>query len=273
MGYVHTSRTPSLPLPARTYVFGAWERRLLVESSVYRADEVVVAGSPRLDVAWAAGDPTEPAEADRARVRAGVRAELGVADADRLVVVSTTRTPLVRRFGLAPVVAAVLDRALPNVHLVFKLHPREVEDDLYPRLVQALGKGRGLPVPPVSVVKDIDLYRLLQASDGHLGLYSTVLTEAVLAGTRNFVAAIAQSADLLGYVEAGVARPVRNGGDLLDGLEAAPSSEEQRRAFIEDHFRLGPASQRIADDLTAWLIRDGTPNSQGRRRRPAKPRE
>jgi hypothetical protein len=230
-------------LPDRTYVFGRWEKRLLVERSVYRSPEVVVAGSPRLDLG-------RDGAADG---REAVRSELGVASRDRMLVVSTTLAPAARRFGIAPLVAAVLDRPLPDVHLVFKLHPGEIEDDLYSRLVSALGMSRGFETPPVTVVKEIDLYRLLGAADGHLGLYSTVLTEAVVVGTRNFVGAISRSADLLGYVEAGVARPVHNGADLLAGLDAPPPDPEARRRFVEEHFEPGSASGRIRDDLLAWL--------------------
>ena len=67
-GYMHRTRPPELRLPDRTYVFGQWERRLSWRgTSVYAPDEVLVGGSPRLDLgATGGGDP------------AAVRAELGV---------------------------------------------------------------------------------------------------------------------------------------------------------------------------------------------------
>ena len=49
-GYVHRTRPPELRLPGRTYVFGPWERDVLTRTSVYRPEEVVVGGSPRLDL-------------------------------------------------------------------------------------------------------------------------------------------------------------------------------------------------------------------------------
>ena len=49
-GYVHRTRPPELRLPGRTYVFGTWERDVLTRTSVYRPEEVVVGGSPRLDL-------------------------------------------------------------------------------------------------------------------------------------------------------------------------------------------------------------------------------
>ena len=101
----------------------------------------------------------------------------------------------------------------------------------------------------------MDLYRLLRAADAHIGVQSTVLTEAVVTGTTNLLAATLAASDLLGYVEAGVAIPVRDGGDLLAALDAGPAAAAgpaARQAFLDDHFRPGSASQRIADDLLAW---------------------
>jgi hypothetical protein len=102
----------------------------------------------------------------------------------------------------------------------------------------------------VTIVQRIDLYRLLRAADAHVGIFSTVVTEAVVAGTPNLLA----STDLLGYVAAGVAMPVRDGAGLLGALDAGCSpSSEQRAAFLNDHFEPGAASQRIREDLEAWL--------------------
>jgi hypothetical protein len=98
----------------------------------------------------------------------------------------------------------------------------------------------------MSIVRDIDLYRLLRAADAHLGLHSTVLTDAVMAGTDNLIARVEASGDLLGYVAAGVARPVTRVADVRAALDHPQSAHPAaRRTFIEDHFRPGEASARI----------------------------
>jgi hypothetical protein len=115
----------------------------------------------------------------------------------------------------------------------------------------------------MTVVKSIDLYRLLAAADAHLGSYSTVLTEATVIGTPNLLAAVDAGGDLLDYVDAGVAWPVRDGADLLRELDAAagarhdPAAAAARETFIREHFLPGAAAPRIASDLTAWLARSG----------------
>jgi hypothetical protein len=245
-GYIHRSRPDSLVLADRTYVFGEWERELLIERSVYRQDEVAVSGSPRLDLVTRAPDIDA----------AGLRAELGVQPGHRLVVLSGTHGPAYRRFHIPYALDRLLDRPWPNVHLVVKQHPGERDRGPYETLIAGLAAARGFEAPPVTVVKDVDLYRLLRAADAHLGIHSTVLTEAVAAGTRNLLADTLASADLLGYVDAGVAIPVRDGTTFLIALDPAAAADadvDARAAFLARHFREGSASLRLRDDLLAWL--------------------
>ena len=244
-GYIHPSRPAGLRLPDRTYVFGRWERDLLTEAGVYRADEVVVGGSPRLDL-------IRPEPVDRAAVRAA----LGVDPADRLLVLSGTWAPMYRQFFYPAALARLFDRPMPGVHLVVKLHPHEPDDGPYRAVIEGVACARGFEPPRISVIGRFDLYQLLGAADAHLGIHSTVLTEAVVAGTRNLIAATFAASDLLGYVDAGVARPVRDGGDILAALEApleTLADDARRRDFLEAHFEPGSASARIAGDLRDWL--------------------
>jgi hypothetical protein len=245
-GYAHTTRPEVLRLPSRTYLFGRWERDLLVGQSAYRPDEVVVGGSPRLSLVPA------PETVDRA----AVRAELGIAPEDQLLVVSGTWGAIDRRFYYPAALAAIADRPLPGVHIVVKLHPSETDEGPYRAVIEGIAAARGFLPPKITVVQRVDLYRLLAASDAHFGVHSTVITEAVAAGTLNLIAAMVRGADWLGYADAGVAVPVRDGGDVLDALarrdELLPD-EATRRTFTEAHFEPGDAAARIADDLLGWL--------------------
>jgi hypothetical protein len=107
--------------------------------------------------------------------------------------------------------------------------------------------------PPTTIVKSIDLFELLRAADAHLGVHSTVLTDAVAAGVPNLIVTSLAGSDLIGYVAAGVARPIRNGADLLAALASPedPGAAAARTAFLADHFAAGPSARRIADDLLA----------------------
>jgi hypothetical protein len=185
-----------------------------------------------------------------------VRAELGIAPGDRLVVISGTWGLTYRQFHYPLSLARLMDRPLPRVHLVVKLHPREPDEGPYRAVIEGVAAANGFPAPPITVVRAIDLYRLLGAADAHLGIHSTVLTEAVAAGTPNLLADTLAGADLLGYLPAGVALPIRNGAELLAALDAAAAGaigEPARRAFLDDHFEPGDASGRIASGLLEWL--------------------
>ena len=243
-GYMLPARAPSLVLADRTYVFGRFEAKLLTESSAYRPAEVRVTGAPRLDLR--AASPLDPAE------RAAIRADLAVAPGARLLVFSSTSSAAVRRTVIAAAFDAILDRAWPNTHLVIKLHPGEDDGSFYPGLIEGLARARGFAPPPTTLIKAIDLLRLLTAADAHLGVYSTVLTDAVTVGTSNLIVTSLRGSDLLGYVQAGVAQPVTNGAELLAALDAPPLPEvggAARAAFLAEHFVGGPAAPRIVADL------------------------
>ncbi len=256
-GYIHGGRPPQLRLPGRTYVFGTWERDLLTRHSVYRPEEVVVGGSPRLDLVDRGGELAAwPDDA--------LRRELGVASGDRLVVLSGTWGVQQRRFHYPIALAGLFAAPLERVHVVVKLHPSEKDEGPYRAVIEGVAAAGGFAPPPVTVVQSVDLYRLLAAADAHLGIHSTLLTEAVATGTPNLLAAGLAGADLLGYVEAGVAVPVRTAADIAAVLDR-PREEvvraEDREAFLRAHFEPGDASRRIADGLLAWM---GGTGSEGR---------
>jgi hypothetical protein len=248
-GYIHASRPPQLRLPGRTYVFGTWERDLLTRGSAYLPEEVVVGGSPRLDLVDHGGELVSWPDDD-------LRRELGVAPGDRLVVLSGTWGHQHRRFQYPIALAGLFAAPLERVHVVVKLHPSEKDEGPYRTVIEGAAAAGGFAPPPVTVVQTVDLYRLLAAADAHLGIHSTLLTEAVATGTPNLLAAGLSGADLLGYVEAGVAVPVRTAADIVAVLDR-PRDEvmrpDDREAFLRVHFEPGDASRRIADGLLAWM--------------------
>ena len=244
-GYMHRERPASLRLPDRTYVYGEWERDLLTNQSVYRDDEVRVGGSPRLDLV----------QHDRVD-RQAVRRELGIADEDRMVVLSGTWGLLYRRFHYPIALAHLFCRPIERVHLVVKLHPTERDDGPYRQIIEGLASAGGFDPPPITIVQSVDLYRLLAAADAHLGIHSTVLTEAVATGTPNLLADVLAASDLLGYVESGAALPVRTPEDIAAALDRPRDSGRDAAgglAFLRAHFEPGSATERIAGDLLAWF--------------------
>lgn len=232
-----------LVLPDLMCVFGPYERRLLVEECGYQASRVLATGSPRVTEAAAAS----PLDQDE---REDVRRSLGVSDGDRVLLISGARHAVGEGLLSTTILAGLLAGELPGVHLVFKLHPEEEQGDHYPALVDGLARAGRYPAPPVTVVRHADVFRLLRASDAHLGVYSTVLTDAVLAGTPNMVAVGAALSDLVGYARAGVARPVSSVDDVRAFMrDPQPPTADARRAFLREHFEPGNGAERAADAI------------------------
>ncbi len=151
--YEH-ARHPGLILPDRTFVFGDYERRALLQAGHFEADEVEVTGAPRSPASpepnGGGRDPETVGTSRRDPEAAALRRRLGVAEGERILVVSTASVPIVRRFLVVDMIERVLGGPLPNVHVVFKLHPgggrrRTVSSD--PRGAR---QGRRLPRHPES---------------------------------------------------------------------------------------------------------------------------
>ncbi len=245
------------PHPARlhadvTCVFGPYERDLLINQGRYDPDSVTVTGSPRIDpdIAPVTGSPAE---------RAAVRDELGVVADDRILVVSAGRRFIGDTIHGLNMAGRLLAGPMPGIHIVVKLHPEAIGDDDYAALLAGLARAGGYPEPHLSVVRDIDLYRLLRSSDAHLGLYSTVLTDAVVTDTPNMIAVGQAWADIIGYVAAGVATPVASADDVRAFMvDPIRSSADDRTRFLASHYRSGDAIGRIVG-----AIRDVSPRPWG----------
>ena len=150
-GYMHRDRPAELSLVDRTYVFGEWERRLLIDHSVYREDEVEVGGSPRLDLAGPQVDRTRrgprraraspPATGSSCCPGRGARSTAGSTTRSRWPASSTGRCP--------------------NVHLVVKLHPGEPDEGPYRAVIEASRPPAASSRRRSRSSRPIDLYRLL----------------------------------------------------------------------------------------------------------------
>jgi hypothetical protein len=237
--------TPSAVRPDTTCVFGAWERDLLVGQAGFAPSTVVVTGSPRWD------PETAPLDGS---ARAAVRHDLGVAPDQRLLLVSVAHNPLMGELHTFAALARVLGGPLPGVHLVIKLHPQDEAESRHEAFLVGLARAGGYAAPPMTVVRDMDVYVLLRAADAHLGQYSTVLTDAVVAGTPNMIIVGQAHADVLGYVAAGVATPVSSVAEVRAFMaDPRPPQPSARRRFLDAHFRGGDASGRIVDVLIAAI--------------------
>ncbi|HEY3522076.1 MAG TPA: hypothetical protein VGK63_00095 [Candidatus Limnocylindrales bacterium] len=234
---------PTDPLLVRqdvTCVYGEFEREVLVACG-FGAANIAITGSSRAETVLAGAAPS-------ADERASVRHELGVADGDRMLVVSLAHNPVAGDLHTVNMVARTLGGPLPGVHVVLKLHPQEAAEQRYERTLRLMAEAGGYEAPRMTVIRDFDLYRLLRSADAHLGQYSTILTDAVVAGIPNMIAVGYAWSDLLAYVDAGVATPVRSVDDVRTFMAdpRAPAAAD-RDAFLAAHFLTGDATARVVD--------------------------
>ena len=234
--------------PDLTCVYGTYERDVLLEHGGYRPEQVTVTGSSR-------ADPDAAIRPATSTERADVRRELGVADGDRMVVVSVAHNPIMGDVHSVCMVERLLGGPLPGVHVVFKLHPQERSDPPYERLLRGKAAAGGYAAPPMTSVRDIDLYRLLRSADAHVGQYSTMNTDAVVAGTPTLLAVGQARADMLGYAAAGVAVPVRDIDDVRRSLDAGMVLDpDARTRFLAAHFERGDATGRIVSAMRSLVV-------------------
>jgi hypothetical protein len=201
----------------------------------------------------------EDPEMDAVAAKAAVCADLGL-DAmgprDRLVLlVSQNREFLnpdpYRWFVYASILAAV--RALPDVRLVVKLHPRET-DSLTRECFGVLPSGL------CAVTPDYRLGTLLEASDAVIIKWSTVGLQAVERGRPVVVINYKGDGAVVPCAVEGAALSVEDPGALSDALRAALYDEDVRAelrrrgtVFLERYLSPndGRAAERIADATEA----------------------
>ena len=235
---------PNLVRPDVTCTFGPYERDILVTTAGYPDDAVVVTGSPR--ATRSAGS----ARSDDGE-RGAVRAELGVHAGHRLLCI-TVAHGFVGELYSGDMIRRLLADPPPGVHVVIKVHPQDRSHGRWADLVEGVARAAGHAPPPVTVVRDIDIFRLLAASDAHLGLHSTVLTDAVVANVPNLVATGIRYSDQLGYAAARVATSVATPADLRAAIaDPRPPAPDARAAFLAAHLDSGDAAGEIGRVLLA----------------------
>jgi len=223
--YRHGPGEQDCPRPDRTAVFGEAARRLLVEMGGYEPQGLVVTGSPKFDDLLASA---------RGRDRGRVRARLGAAEGDRLVLVAS------RYRGIRSTNPAIgpafprLVRALAEMDGVLgvvKPHPAEPAAVYEPDL---RGARRVRVVAPGT-----DLLELLHAADALVTVESLSAVEALVLGLPVLV--LNMPTNLRALVDEGLALGVAAGDDPAPALRrilfdpsTAQALQAARRRYLSE---------------------------------------
>ncbi|HEX6737372.1 MAG TPA: UDP-N-acetylglucosamine 2-epimerase, partial [Vicinamibacteria bacterium] len=239
--YRHEADEADCPLPDRTAVFGEAARRLLQALGRYPAGALVVTGSPKFD---------ELLQAARGRDRAALRAQLGVAPEEKLLVVASRHRAIRETHqSIGSAFPALLEavESLPGVRCLVKPHPAEpaaaYEAD---RRAAAAERTRILP-------SGADLMELLQAADALVTVESLSAVEALVLDRP--VVVLNMPTNLRELVESGAARGVPAGEDPRPALQAVLFDEAARAELAAARARyLSEVAHGVDGQATARLL-------------------
>ena len=230
------------PFPDKTAVYGQYYKDILMKTSGYPEDSVVVTGHPRYDIL---------AEAYRIFDREKVFRELNLDYNKKLIVWMTQSHGLSKNENEKNFYAVYKATKILSgeVQLVIKLHPQEYDISIHKKVAKKVG------VNPV-ITKDIDTYNLLYASDLMITRHSTTAIEAAILDKDVLILNLSGEPDPVSYVKDGVALGVYREDalvpavrDVLYNKEVRKKLSEARKRFVYEHAYIqdGKASKRVAD--------------------------
>jgi predicted glycosyltransferase len=177
--------------------------------------------------------------------------ELGISTDNKIIVLTTQPVSHEENESLISAVTAAM-KEFPQAQLVIKLHPDE-NLKWYQHAINSLNYK-------VIIVKDLDLFELLNACDVMMTLYSTTALEAMIMDKPVITINLMNIPDRMPYAESGAALGVYSAEDIAPAIKKAMYDEEikkkletGRKKFVYEQAYLidGKASRRVADLIEA----------------------
>lgn len=147
-------------------------------------------------------------------------------------------------------------KQLPEIQLVVKLHPFD-EHEIADKIAQEMS------VNNMIIIKDIDLYKLLNACEILMTVHSTVALEAMLLGKPVIIVNLTNKPDMVPYAKEGAALRVETQEDILPQIKAVLKDSNKVRTqmalnqkkFISRYaYNIdGNASKRIVDLIYSMM--------------------
>lgn len=228
--------------PDKTAVWGERFRRVMLEDSAYREEEVVVTGNPRMDFLFRARSLLDTEVLYR---------KYGLEKGKKLVLVAPTETiGRTRHLAKERFFTAVMSaqKELDHCQWVAKLKPGADSKAYYQALLRE-GGGRGM------VLTDEDLYPLLVAADVVVTPPSSIAIEALIVGKPVVYVVFADTEDYFPHLgQLQVVLQVRDSSHLssaigralvMEGASSLPPEKMQAMLEEENHQPDGNASLRV----------------------------
>lgn len=224
------------PIPTKTFVYGPKYRRMLLKGN-YPVRSVVVTGSQRFDRIIL----------DRHKFNKAQFCEtIGIDEGKKIIAFVTSPVPRGDTETMATAVIEATKRL--DAQLVIKLHPSE-EFAVYEKVATETKSG-------AIIVRDIDLYELLDACDVMITHLSTAAIEAMIFDKPVILLNLTGKSDRVDYAKKSAAFGVYRKENLLPVLRKLlcykkfyAERRRQIRPFVVDNAYLsdGKAAKRMAE--------------------------
>jgi len=228
----------------RVAAIDEYSRQIYIRRGSLRPDQVIKTGLPR----W---DTIETADRKETEAMNELRAQVGLAPTDRIILFATQPLPIsYTERVLKAIVRGLKPYDQDNLRLVIKLHPRESLD-----VYNNLHFAQGAAISPI-VVKNVDLRTLLVTSELLITGFSNVALEAALLDKPVLIINLTGTPDPLPFVENGLALKASSEqevekriAELLSSSATAKQLRASRHQYIEENPQLldGCATDRIVD--------------------------
>ena len=207
--------TPYYPLPDITAVFGPYYMDLLQDIGNYPSDSLMVTGSIRYDIV---------PEKKKQFNREATLLKLGLDPSKNMILY--TSQPIDKEEKEK--IFAALEKAiseLPDCQLVIKLHPAEMQ----PVKNIFLESGE-----KVHVVKNIDIYEIINSCDVMLTAFSTTAMEAMILEKPVITINLTGKPDMMPYAKRDAAMGVYTEKDLPVAIISILEDEQLRAKFVQN---------------------------------------
>ncbi len=234
--------TQYYPLPDVTAVFGSFYRDMLEDIGNYPPGSLVVTGSIRYD---------EILELNRTINKKAIFSKIG-ADENKKVLLYTSQ-PIAKEDSdkiLRAIVSAV--SKLPDFQLIIKLHPAEIKvnHDILSMVDEK-----------IIVIKDINIYEIINVSDIMITYFSTTALEAMIMEKPVITINLTGKKDIIPYVQSGAALGVYSEEALIPVIKSVFEDRQLRaqldinsKKFVyQNAYKIdGMATERVLN-----IIKDG----------------
>jgi len=237
----------------RAAVIDIFSKDILMKRGSVAEEQISITGTPRWD-----GAALGLAAANDDLRKNAVRESLGIESNQKIVVFATQRLPHKQTANMVRPLLYELS-VLPAVfRMVIKLHPRE-DIEVSDGLLEELDWNGEVPI----IVKNIDLYGLLAASELLVTGFSNVALEAALLDKPVMIINFTGEPDPLPFVEQGIAvgaYSVREVKDLcralLEDTQIKDNLRNSRQQYLKQNPQMldGKATERVVDMIRelAW---------------------